>query len=248
MEKREKLKFISSLVYPVIFVILIWSIELIEQSTDMEFTKWGIYPKSAEGLIGIITGPLIHSDWKHLLNNSLPMLILGSSLFYFYREVAWKVFWGVYLMGGFWTWVAARESYHIGASGVIYGLFGFLLLSGFLRRHKQLMAISFLVAFIYGSMVWGIFPMDYKVSWEGHLFGLMAGLALAVFYRKKGPQRPVYEWDDEEEEDENEGNGDENGNDDYWNTGLENNQDKSSGDYKGIEYIYIPKSKKNENQ
>jgi hypothetical protein len=107
----------------------------------------------------------------------------------------------VYLISGVWLWIGGRANFHIGASGLVYALFGFLFLSGFIRKHLKLMALSMLVIFLYGSLVWGIFPIDEKVSWEGHLFGLLAGMTVAFVYRKQGPQKPKYSWDfvDEEE-------------------------------------------------
>ena len=128
------------------------------------------------------------------------MLILGWSLFHFYKEVAWKIIVWVVIMGGFWTWISARESVHIGASGLVYGMFSFLLVSGFIRRHKQLISISFLVAFLYGSLVWGLLPIDYRISWESHFWGFVAGISLAIYYRKIGKQREQHQWDEEEEE------------------------------------------------
>ena len=205
---EENKKVFSSFFYPLIFVAVLWVVKLIEWEGGIDFRDYGLYPRTLTGLRGIVLSPLIHADFKHLFNNSVPLALMGASLFYFYRKVAFRVLLMIILAGGIWTWISARESYHIGASGVVYGLFGFLLVSGFVRRHKALMAISFLVAFIYGSLVWGILPIDYKISWEGHLWGMLAGMALAFYYRKEGPQREVYRWEEEDEEDEDE-NGDE---------------------------------------
>jgi membrane associated rhomboid family serine protease len=130
------------------------------------------------------------------------MLILGATLIYFYRELAWKVFILSWLLSGFWLWIIGRENYHIGASGVLYGLITFLFFSGVLRRHTGLMALSLLVVFLYGSLIWGIFPLFRIISWESHLCGSIAGILLAVVYRKEGPQRKVYEWEFEDENDD----------------------------------------------
>ncbi|MDO8899186.1 MAG: rhomboid family intramembrane serine protease, partial [Bacteroidales bacterium] len=123
----------------------------------------------------------------------------------FYRPIATKVLSLIILLTGLWVWLGARESYHIGASGVIYGLSSFLLVSGFIRRETRLMALSLVVVFLYGSMIWGIFPElfpEKNISWEGHLSGLMAGIVLAVFYRHEGPQRRPYSWEFEDEHNE----------------------------------------------
>jgi membrane associated rhomboid family serine protease len=121
-------------------------------------------------------------------------------------------------MGGFWTWVMARESYHIGASGLIYGLFSFLLLSGFIRLNKQLISLSFFVVIVYGSMVWGIFPVKLNISYEAHFWGFVSGIILAIFYRKQGLQKEVFVWEEDEEIDRKE--------DEYWKSGYD------SDDYK----------------
>lgn len=168
---------------------------------NISLVHFGVYPRTIHGLIGIITYPFIHANWPHLFNNSTAIFILGSMLFYFYRPVALKSLLWIYLMSGLWLWIGGRESYHIGASGVIYGLFGFLFVSGLLRKHLKLMALSLLVVFLYGSLVWGILPIDHSMSFEGHLFGLIAGVLIALVYRKQGPQKPKYSWElvDEEE-------------------------------------------------
>ena len=203
LEKLEKKKILNSIIYPVLFVMVIGLLHFIQFVFEIKFTQYGVYPREFKGLFGIIASPLIHGSFSHLFNNSIPILILGSALFYFYKEVAFKVSVWVYLMVGIWTWVYAREAYHIGASGLLYGLFSFLLISGFVRRNTQLIALSFVVVFIYGSLVWGIFPIDVKISFEGHLWGFVAGIILAIYYRKQGPQRIVHEWNEEDEIDEN---------------------------------------------
>lgn len=126
------------------------------------------------------------------------MLILGWALFYFYRPVAIKTLFWIYIMSGFWLWISGRPSFHIGASGIIYGLTAFLFFSGFFRREKKVSALSLLVIFLYGSMWWGIFPVKEGVSWEGHLWGALAGLILAIIFRKQGPQKPKYQWEIDE--------------------------------------------------
>ena len=187
MSNSEKNLIFKSLFYPILFVVLIWAIHLISYTTNSSFVSYGILPRRLSGLIGVITAPLIHGDFKHLFNNSVPLLILGAALFYFYKEIALKVSVWLYLMVGIWMWVSAREAYHIGASGVLYGLFSFLLVSGFLRRNMELISLSFVVTFIYGSLVWGIFPIDMKVSFEGHFWGFVAGIILAFYY--KNPEK-----------------------------------------------------------
>ena len=198
---RKKL-FLSMLI-PGVFVFLMWLVKIIEVLFDLDLSNFGIYPLILEGLPGIIFSPFIHADFGHLFNNSLPLFFLGTALFYFYSEIAVKVSLWTYFLTGVLVWVAGRSAWHIGASGLIYGLASFLFFSGIIREYFRLVALSLLIVFLYGSMVWGIFPNIYKeVSWESHMLGFISGIILAVVYRNEGPQQPVYEWPDEDEDDE----------------------------------------------
>ncbi len=195
-------RFYLSLVFPVIFILIIWLIFLLDISLDLDLYYWGLYPRKASGLVGILFSPLIHGSLKHIIANTIPVLVLSTGLFYFYKDLAFKVLIISYLMTGVLMWFVARSSYHIGASGLIYSLSGFLFLSGVLRKHGGLMAISLIIVFQYGSLVWGIFPLEEKVSWEGHLIGLFSGLLLALLYRKQGPQLQKSNWEIDDENDE----------------------------------------------
>ncbi|MCK4920530.1 MAG: rhomboid family intramembrane serine protease, partial [Bacteroidales bacterium] len=124
-------------------------------------------------------------------DNSIPVFFLSLALFYFYREVSYQVFFLSYLSTGLLVWLVGREAYHIGASGIIYSLAAFLFVSGILRKNRNLLAISLLVTFLYGSMIWGLLPYDYKISWESHLMGAITGVALAFIYRKYGPEPDI---------------------------------------------------------
>lgn len=205
----EKKKFVYSLIVPGLFVLLIWIMKVSEVLLNADFSQLGIYPLRVENLHGIITSPLVHKDFNHLMANTVPLLVLGTGIFYFYRPVAFKVFILIYLLSGFWLWFGGRPGYHIGASGVIYGLAAFLFFSGIFRKSVRLMAISLLVAFLYGGLIWGVLPLDAQTSWEGHLFGAIAGVIIAFFYKHQGPQRKKYEWEIEEELEEKYGDWDE---------------------------------------
>lgn len=163
------------------------------------FTTFGVYPRTVQGLQGILFSPLVHGSWEHVLSNALPLAILGGLLFTIYREIAYKVFFIIYFTTGFWVWIMARDSYHIGASGVLYGLWTFILFSGFMRRRADLVVASFFVAFLYGSMFWGLFPLIPHVSFESHIAGAMAGIMCAIYFLRQGPQAVKYEWKDEDE-------------------------------------------------
>ena len=189
---------------PGVFVFLMWLVKIIEILFDLDLSNFGIYPLSLEGLPGVIFSPFIHANFRHLFNNSLPLFFLGTALFYFYSEIAVKVSLWSYLLTGILVWLAGRSAWHIGASGLIYGLASFLFFSGIIRKYFRLVALSLLIVFLYGSMVWGIFPNVYKeVSWESHMLGFISGIILAVVYRNEGPQKPVYEWPDEEDKTDN---------------------------------------------
>jgi membrane associated rhomboid family serine protease len=196
-------KFFLSLIIPGTFVFLMWLVKIIEVLFEIDLSGLGIYPLSVKGLPGIIFSPFIHGDFTHLFNNSLPLLLLSVALFYFYSEIALKVFTWTYFLTGVLVWFGGRAAWHIGASGLVYGLASFLFFSGIIRRYFRLIALSLLVVFLYGEMVWGIFPGVYKnVSWESHMLGFFSGIVLAVWYRKEGPQRPVYDWMEDNNETE----------------------------------------------
>lgn len=167
------------------FIAVLWIIKLIENSLSTDFGYFGIRPRTLEGTIGIITAPLVHGDLTHLLSNTFPFILLCFGIFYFYDQIALEVFVWIYLATGFWVWVAGRDAYHIGASGLIYGLVGFLFFSGVFRKNSRSVAVSLAVLFLYGGMVAGIFPGDPKISYESHLLGSVAGVFCAFFFRNK---------------------------------------------------------------
>lgn len=193
----EKKIFKHSLVFPSLFLLAFWLIFLVESTLDFELATFGIFPLRAEGLKGILFSPFIHSGYSHLAANSIPFFVLSLALFYFYRKLAYRIFFLIYFLSGLCVWLAGREAWHIGASGVIYGLASFLFFSGIFRNDVKLLTIAIIVVFLYGGMFWGIFPIKPDVSWESHLWGGVSGLILSIFYRRQGPQRPHYEWEDE---------------------------------------------------
>jgi membrane associated rhomboid family serine protease len=184
--------------------MIIWAVKFYEVSMEVSFVESGVYPRRFSGLRGILFSPLIHGDWKHLIDNSMPVLLLSLALFYFYRDIAYKIWFLIYFIGGILLWCLGRQAYHIGASGLIYGLATFLFLSGLIRKVKSLLAISLLVVFWYGSMVWGLLPFDFKVSFEAHITGAVAGVVLALVYKGQGPPPDRSPLDLEEDEDEDE--------------------------------------------
>jgi membrane associated rhomboid family serine protease len=202
----EKKRFIYSLVFPGFFLAVLWMVRFFETAMELSFVEGGVYPRKFSGLQGILFSPLIHADWKHLLDNSSPVVFLSVALFYFYRDIAYRIWGLIYLISGILLWGLGREAYHIGASGLIYGLAAFLFLSGLIRRVRSLTAISLLVVFWYGGLVWGLLPYDYQVSFEAHLTGAVSGILLAFTYRDHGPEpeRRILEEEEEEREEQEE--------------------------------------------
>ncbi|HEY0029559.1 MAG TPA: rhomboid family intramembrane serine protease [Bacteroidia bacterium] len=190
-------KLFFSFLYPSLFVIILWGIKLFEEVEKVNLAWYGLYPRRIDGLIGILTAPLLHGDFSHLLSNSLPLMILGPIIFYFYRSIAFSVFMWVYLMTGVWVWVAGAANYHIGASGLVYGFITFLFFSGVFRKDTRLLSLSLFVTFLYGSAVWGVFPIMRGISWESHLLGSLAGLITAYNFRKEGPPPRKYDFGDD---------------------------------------------------
>lgn len=196
----EKKIFKYSLFVPTLFLIIIWLFKLTELTFDTNFIKLGMYPRHVKGLIGILTSPLIHANFGHLIGNSTSFLILATTLFFFYRKMAFRIFVLNYFLSGIFLWFGGREAWHIGASGIIYGLAAFLLFSGLFRKDIRLLTISLIVIFLYGSLFWGLFPLDEKISWEGHLMGATSGTILSFIFQKYGPPRNKFEWEDEPDE------------------------------------------------
>jgi membrane associated rhomboid family serine protease len=191
-------------VFPAIIVVaFMWFIFSIDYILPVNLYEWGVLAQTFQGLKGIIFMPLIHSteDFKHIFNNSVPTFILVTALFYSYKQVAWRVFISSWLLTGLFVWIFAvhGKAYHIGMSGVIYALVGFLFTSGVIRHYFPLQALSLFVIFLYGSLIWGIFPMEPRVSWQGHFMGLIVGVWLAFYFRSEGPRRPKYQYEIEKE-------------------------------------------------
>jgi len=191
------------LIYPLGLVLLIWIVYWFEIKFSMNFTSYGIYPQKIEGLKGILFSTFIHSGTKHLFNNSVPLLLLSMALFYFYREISKPVILYGILITGVLTWIIGRPSYHIGASGLVYVLASFLFFKGIFSKYYRLVALSLSVVFVYGSLVWGLFPGKIGMSWEGHLSGFIVGVFLALIYRTTIVTKPKYDWEREDYEEEN---------------------------------------------
>ena len=165
-------------------VFLMWLVFSIEHFLGIELGGLGIYPREWFGLIGVITSPLIHGSFTHIVSNTLPMIFLGGTIFYFYPKIARQIFYLSYLITGLLVWLFARQVFHIGASGLIYGLASFLIFYGFFRRDFKSLIISIIILLLYDGFLLGMLPNQLGISWESHLFGGVVGGILAYFYRK----------------------------------------------------------------
>jgi membrane associated rhomboid family serine protease len=199
------------------FVALLWLLMITDTAFHLELTRFGVYPLRLSSLPGILLAPLVHGSWSHLFANTLPVMVLGTALLYGYPRSAKIVLPAVWLGSGLGVWLFAREAYHIGASGLTFGVMFFLFVVGALRWDKRAIVLSMIVFFLYGSMIWGIFPTAPGISYESHFFGALTGVLLAVVLRNHDPKAPEkkYSWEDEDDEE----------------TGSENNHFQENPDY-----------------
>jgi membrane associated rhomboid family serine protease len=182
------------------FLALIWIIELLNWGLDLGAEDFGVRPRQLAGLPGILFAPLVHAGVAHLLANSLPLLVLGTVMLYLYPSAALRVLPAVYLGPGVAVWLFARGGVHVGASGLVYGLVGYIFVAGLIRRDRRAIAASLLVAFMYGALVWGVLPIERGVSWETHLAAALIGVVLAIALRRLDiPPRRRYTWEDEKD-------------------------------------------------
>lgn len=214
--KQDDFKFSPSvIVVPILMVLTIWLVFWFQVRVYYGIKYFGIEPQTLSGLKGVLFSPFLHSNISHLYNNTIPLFVLSMALFYFYHKISWKVIIYGILLSGLLTWLIGRPGNHIGASGLIYVLVSFIFFKGVLAKHYRLIALSLLVVFLYGSMIWYVFPVKDNMSWEGHLSGLLTGFLFAVIFRKQIAKPETYAWeqpDYNEEEDEFMKHFDENGN------------------------------------
>lgn len=201
---HDRRRIFTALLPPALVVLAMWIVLAFDLVYQLDLARFGILPRNVTGLRGIVFAPFLHGGVEHLVNNSIPLLILGWFTVYFYPKASGRVVLVSWLTTGLWVWTVGRESYHIGASGVVYALVGFVFFSGVIRRRIALMAVSLIVVFLYGSLWWGVLPIQPHVSWESHLFGGIVGSLMAWFYRKVPPAHVPPPPPEEPEEDEDE--------------------------------------------
>ena len=184
----EKKRFIYSLVIPAAFMLIAWLVFLADIILDYKFSLMGVLPRDIYHIYSVLTYSFVHGNFSHLLANSVPFLVLGTGIFYFFRHIAFRVFIYSFLFTGIGIWLIGRPVFHIGASGMVYAFASFLFFGGVFSKNKSLLAISLAVVFLYGGMIWGILPQKAGISWEGHLAGFLVGLGLAFYYRSSIPK------------------------------------------------------------
>ena len=228
-EKQDKKKFFGSLVIPAILVTLMWAVKIVEISLNVELGRYGLVPHTMRGLLGILTLPFLHGGWEHLMANSVPVIVLGTALYYFYPTLANRVMLVSYLGSGLLTWCLGDPSTtHVGASALIYSLNLFLIISGFIRGNRQLTVIALIMVFLYGSFIWGMIPSlarPQNISWEGHLSGAIIGMVLAFLLRKEGPQKEVHHWEEDDNSDDSGTDDPENDEKPYWDVPTPSNDE-----------------------
>jgi len=191
-----------SFMFAFVFVALFWIVKFTGDILGLELYRGGILPRHVSGLWGILFSPFIHADYKHLISNTVPFFILLFTLIYFYRRISYRILFLIYFFSGLCVWLGGRESWHIGASGIVYGLAAFHITSGIIRNDLRLLIISAIVLFLYGGMVWGILPLRPEVSWESHLWGGVSGVFFAFYFRKYVLYRRKFDWEEEVEEED----------------------------------------------
>lgn len=168
-----------------LFIVLLWIIRIIDFIIPYDFCRWGILPRHVSGLFGIVFAPLLHANFYHLISNTLPIFILLTATFAFYRKQAIPVVLGIVIVGGSLVWIFGRSANHVGISGLIYGLAAFLVAAGIYKKDAKSIIVSIVIIALYGGLVWGVLPGKYWISWEGHLFGAASGVLMAFGFFKK---------------------------------------------------------------
>ena len=195
MENKHTLRY--SILIATAFAAFIWSLKILELLPGLDFHNLGVYPRTQGGLVGVLTAPLIHGSWEHVIGNTLPLVLLGSMLIYGYPKSRFWALAGIWLLSGTGVWLFARSSYHLGASGLTHGIFFYLFVGGILRRDRRSAALLMVAFYMYGGMLLTILPHDPEVSFESHFFGAAAGAICAYVFRNWDPKpmRRRYAWE-----------------------------------------------------
>ncbi|GMV31111.1 MAG: hypothetical protein AMXMBFR59_32360 [Rhodanobacteraceae bacterium] len=183
------------------FVAVLWLVKLVESLGGFDFSQFGVRPLQWYGLAGILTAPLVHGSFEHLIMNSVPLAVLLALARFNYPSGSWRALLFIWLVGGVGLWLIGRPSWHIGASGITHGLMFYLFVLGLLRRDRYAIAVAMVVFFLYGGMVVTVLPREPGVSWEAHLSGALAGALAAFIWQRRDPPAPLPRpsWELEEE-------------------------------------------------
>lgn len=199
LSKRAHSNFALALRVALVFIGILWTVFILDQAFRLGLNRFGLRPGSFAGLAGVLTAPLLHANFPHILSNTLPMLISATAMLYLYPNSSVRAIPAIWIGSGLLAWLIGRPSLHIGASGLIYGFLAFVFVSGILRRDMRSISVALLVGFLYGSMIWGVLPSRPNMSWEMHLSGALIGAGLAYLFRN-WDRVPVvrYEWEDDD--------------------------------------------------
>lgn len=200
--ERERIR--RALVLPLIGAGILVAIQFLQGLVGGDFLRLGILPRDPIGVLGIVTSPLIHGSWGHLMANVPALWVLGALSLYGFPNATRIALPLIWLMGGLGVWLFAREAFHIGASGLTHGLMFFAVVIGIRRRDALSIALALIVLFLYGSMIWGVIPSSPGISFEAHLSGAVTGALCGWFLYRRDPF-PVYrryDWEDEEDRDD----------------------------------------------
>lgn len=166
---------------------LLTVLELLNLVTGRQLNHLALIPRHIDALGGIFISPFLHGSLMHYTSNIIPVCLFSVLVMQYGRKVWWQSSAFILVFTGLLVWLLARDAYHLGASGIVYGYFGFLVFAGFISRRIKLMAISLLVGFFYGGLIFGVLPVHAYISWESHLFGFLTGIAAARIFVKRSP-------------------------------------------------------------
>ncbi|MBT6835277.1 MAG: rhomboid family intramembrane serine protease [Bacteroidetes bacterium] len=199
MIDQDKRKLRDGFLLSISFLLILWIIKLIEITFNISFSSLGLVPRDLSSWAGLFFTPLLHADLLHLFNNSVPLFVAIIGIMYFYRKSALFIMASSWLVTNILVWIFAKGGHHIGASGLVYAYISFLFFGGAFSNNRNLLGLSLVLIFAYGTMIWGIFPVENNVSWESHLIGGVVGMAYALIYRKKSIPPKKFDWEDEDD-------------------------------------------------
>ncbi|MGB0850745.1 MAG: rhomboid family intramembrane serine protease [Bacteroidia bacterium] len=204
------IKLVDSIVWPLVITIAIWIVFFLNMTTVVNLNSFGMHPWDVRGVLGIFTMPFLHANFDHLFSNSVPLVLLMGFIFIYFKKDSSKILALNMLSTGFILLFLGQEgTTHIGASGLVYAFIFFLITHAFLSKNKEMLAAAFILIFLYGSLIYGLFPeygrlIGKNISWEGHLAGAISGVIWGYLFRNTGPQQKTFFHDEDELDDDDE--------------------------------------------